>query len=487
MKLDKFVEQLNVIARKYFYEPSLRDNRIVLSRSQTLLTVPIEFYEDEVAIYLYARTTSWDGAGDRTDMNDVFSMLPALFVRVSNLHISSKLLDLEHPLGQGDDGVIREVELYARYITFSQPHKGGFLPRSKASLETIDHILEAITEYEVSLYHFIESDSSQNDSCDYTGLDLHVWAVTLAKALNQNIKSDGVLYNKRVNPSWLYFRSLSHKLSVIRAPKTAYMLRELVKNTNFEKTHSSDGYSFYINKPTLNAFKDDEATILLKVWGAIGESIDSLCLIPIDNKLIAIGEMHIAFLDCSCDTREYHQGRREVIARRKREQEILFDGGVYKWSERIDGERFEEFTRELLICKSGVVKVSNTSVTNEPDSNADLICIWDTVDLSDMPQFEAKSPIKRRKIVVQCKAWSKNIGKNDIPSIRDTLDRFDADGMLVVSSKSITRSLFDHIEALRRKGVWADFWDRAEIEGILDDNPGLVLKYPDIVSFDEFA
>ncbi|NOH82057.1 restriction endonuclease [Vibrio sp. RE86] len=210
-------------------------------------------------------------------------------------------------------------------------------------------------------------------------------------------------------------------------------------------------------------------------------------MIPIDNKLIAIGEMHIAFLDCGCDTREYHQGRREVIARRKREQEILFDGGVYKWSERIDGERFEEFTRELLICKSGVVKVSNTSVTNEPDSNADLICIWDTVDLSDMPQLEAKSPIKRRKIVVQCKAWSKNIGKNDIPSIRDTLDRFDADGMLVVSSKSITRSLFDHIEALRRKGVWADFWDRAEVEGILDDNPGLVLKYPDIVSFDEFA
>ena len=487
MNLEKFVKELDVIARKYSYTVSYRDNKVVLSRKETLLTVPIEFYGDEVAIYLYARTSSWDGDGDRTDMNDIFSILPALFMRVSNLHISSKLLDLEHPLGQGDDGAIRAIELYARYITFSQPHKGGLLPRSKASLQTIDRILEEVTEYEAGLYYFIESDSRVQDSCEYTGLDLHVWAATIAKSLKEDLKSDQVLYNKRINPHWLYFRSLSKNLSIVRAPKTAYMFKKLVEAESFLKSHSSDGYNFYINKPTFNAFKIEYVADLLKTLEDLGETESSLQWIPIDNKLIAIGDEHLAFIDCNCGTREFNQGKREVVARRKREQEILFGNGVYKWSDKIDGGRFEEFTRELLIRKAGVVKVSNTSVTNEPDSNADLICIWDTVDLSDMPQFEATSPIKRRKIVVQCKAWSKNIGKNDIPSIRDTLDRFDADGMLVVSSKCITRSLFDHIEVLRRKGVWADFWDRAEIEGILDDNPDLVSKYQDVVVFDEFS
>jgi hypothetical protein len=134
---------------------------------------------------------------------------------------------------------------------------------------------------------------------------------------------------------------------------------------------------------------------------------------------------------------------------------------------------------------STVHQVRKTSVTNEADGNADLVCIWDTIALSDMPHQENERLVQKRKVVVQCKAWSKNIGKNDIPSIRDTLDRFEAEGMLVVTSKQITRSLFEHIEALRRKNIWVDYWNRSDIESMLDDHPDLVLKYKDIVNFEE--
>ncbi|MGK1497036.1 hypothetical protein ACRE9E_25755, partial [Klebsiella pneumoniae] len=64
-----------------------------------------------------------------------------------------------------------------------------------------------------------------------------------------------------------------------------------------------------------------------------------------------------------------------------------------------------------------------------------------------------------------------------------TLDRFDAQGMLIIASKKITKSLVEHIDVLKRKGIWADFWDRDYIEKLLDDNPDVALKYKDIVSF----
>ncbi len=485
MEIHSFKNQLDKISRKYFYEPDDQEDRIVLRRKETLLAVPIELHENEVIIYLYARTGSWDGDGDRTDMNDIFSFLPALFMRVNEINISCTLLDIEHPIGQGKNGSISEVEVYARYISFTQPYQNGFLPCSKESLNTIEKILDTVTQYEVSLYHFIESSADLKSKCVYQDLDLHVWAMKLVKVLKENPTSDSILYNMRVNPSWYYFRSKREGVSVVFAPKTAFMLREMIsRKTNVHNYHS-EGFSFYKTSITLNAFSDSNKSKILSVFEALGEVLGLVVFVPIENRLIAISEKHIVSLECECDRKIYSFGKEAVIQRRKEEQSILFDGNIYKWAPKIDGSRFEELTRELLIRRHGVIKVKNTSVTNEPDANADLICIWDSPALTDMPQDEKHGPVQRRKIVVQCKGWSKNIGKNDIPSIRDTLDRFEASGMLVVSSKSIARSLFDHMVALRRKGIWADYWDRAELEDMLDCNPDLVSKYNDIVSFDE--
>lgn len=485
MKIENFLDGLNKIVRKHLYESDVRYDRLVLYRNGTLLTISIEFYGDEVAIYLYARTTSAEGSGDRTDMNDVFSILPALFLRVNDVNISSKLLDLEHPLGQGDNGCISITELYARYITFSQPFKGGVFALSNATLKTLDRILEAVTIYEINLSHFIECNHDVEAESIYYDLGLHIWAVSIAKSLGEDIKSEYVSYNKRLNPNWYYFRCLSKSLSVICAPKMAYIIRHLIDNKDKVKSYYSDGYHFYVTGDTLNAYKSDSINNALRVFELLGEKLDSILYIPLDNKLVAVGTHNLVFLDCDCGPHVFNQGKRAVIKRRKWEQDVLFNGKTYIWAKNIDGTRFEALIRELLMRRRGVVKVSATSITNEPDSNADLICIWDVLDLSDMPQSEGRGPITRRKIVVQCKAWAKNIGKNDVPSIRDTLDRFEADGMLIVSSKSIARSLFDHFEVLRRKGVWVDYWDRAELESMFDENPDLMSKYPDIVLYDE--
>jgi hypothetical protein len=83
---------------------------------------------------------------------------------------------------------------------------------------------------------------------------------------------------------------------------------------------------------------------------------------------------------------------------------------------------------------------------------------------------------------VQCKAWARAVGKSDIPDIRDTLDRHDATGILVLALAA-RRSLSDHLAVLRKRNVWAECWSRADIEERLDANPDLLQKYPDIVCY----
>ncbi|MBP2836921.1 restriction endonuclease [Dickeya parazeae] len=483
MNFELFIKALENVSKEYSYNASSRgDSLIVLSREKTLLTVSLEFYEKGVHIYLYARTNSWDGDGDRTDMNDVFSTFPALFLR-ADIGISCTLFNIEHPMGQGENKAINSSEIYARYITFTQPYQDNLFSISEEAIKTIKFIFNSIFEYESNLFRFIEYDENIQPNYTYHGLNLHVWATTIIKCLGENITSEDITYNSRTNPTWYYFKSDSSRVSIIFSPKTANTFNHFINYKDNLRVFHDNEYVFVKTDNTFNALLKEEALIVRRIVDNLEDERSNIIHIPIENKLICISKYHIVTLECDCSLQKYNLAKNEIIKRRKKEQDFLFYKNTYIWAEKIDGDRFESFSRELLERNAGVIRVYNTSLTNEPDANADLICIWDTTNLASMPQHEGRSPIQRRKVVVQCKAWKKNIGKNDIPSIRDTLDRFDAQGMLVIVSKNITRSLFDHIEVLRRKGIWADFWDRDHIEKILDDNPDIISKYNDIVSF----
>lgn len=483
MNSDLFIEKLKSISKEFSYDANCRDDGlIVLSRENTLLTISIRFYDNGVHIYLYARTTSWDGDGDRTDMNDIFSTYPALYMRV-DIGVSCTLLNIEHPLGQGVNGAINSIELYARYLTFTQPYNNGLFSISEESLNVIRKIFKSITDYEENLYYFIDHDESFQPHYTTYGLNLHMWATTIIKCLGEKISSKELCYNARKNPNWYYFKSERYKISIIFSPKTANVFRFFIKDKNNFNVLQDAVCTFLKTDKTLNAFLKNELIIVREIVEELESETSEIIYVPIENKLICISLNHIFFLTCDCGIQKYNLAKNIVISRRKQEQDFLFNKDTYIWAESINGGRFESFSRELLERVPGIIRVYNTSVTNEPDANADLICIWDTTDLAGMPQIKDRSPVQRRKIVVQCKAWKKNIGKNDIPSIRDTLDRFDAQGMLIIASKKITKSLVEHIDVLKRKGIWADFWDRDYIEKLLDDNPDVALKYKDIVSF----
>jgi len=451
------------------------EDHLVIARENGRLTFSVQFTETGVFVYLYFRTTSWDWDGERTDLNDLLSVLPAAFFRLVRPFMSCVLYDIEHPVGG-----MPECEVYARYIGFGQPE--GSLSLSEDSVDRLKGILAAFVLYEHSVGLFLMFDRSVKASYSFKDEELKAWVVRVQAALDLTASESEWTYNLRTNPHWMFFRSLEAGASVYHSPKTAVALREFMSGGAAWTEMSGPTVRFFKSELAHNAASNEDISRCSRVLERLEGNAAGHAFIPFENRLVGIGADHVVILEVDCDRAVYNSGRDAVVQRQRLEHEVLFDGRVYSWAQKVDGGRFEEFTRDLLSRRSGVVHVRQTSVTNEGDANADLLCIWEVPSLADVKQPDKSVPLERRTLVVQCKAWSRAVGKNDIPDIRDTLDRHEASGILIVAM-SVRRSLVEHLAILRKQDIWADYWGRGEIEEQLDANPDLVRKYADIVSF----
>lgn len=450
------------------------EDHFIVSRPCSRLKFSLEFTESGVFVYLYFRTTSWDWDGERTDLNDVLSVLPAILLRIGPPYASCLLYDIEHPVG-----AMPESEVYARYIAFGQPT--GHLSLTADSVVRVAAMLRAMTAYEFHLGGFIDIEPNGSDHFSFEDEALLQWVAAVRQALGQSQDVEAS-YCVRTNPRWKFYRSKAAGASVCHSPTTVAQLRIVIEASSPWKELEGPTVRFFRSESAHNAAPNDEVERGRGILAQLEGTADGISLVPLENRLIILGKEHLVFLETDCDRAVYNSGRQDVVARQRQEHEILFDGCVYKWSEKIGGARFEEFTRDLLSRKTGVVQVRRTSITNEGDANADLLCVWDVASLADVKQPDQAAPIERRTIVVQCKAWGRAVGKADVADIRDTLDRHDASGILVVAP-SVRRSLYEHLQALHKRNIWADYWDRSELEEQLDSNPDLVRKYNDIVAY----
>lgn len=454
---------------------SIDDSHLLFSKENSRLKFSLEFIESGIFAYIYFRSTSWDWDGERTDVNDMFSVLPALLLRVAPPYTSCLLYDLEHPIGD-----MPESEIYARYIVPVQPD--GQMSLSADSVERVSNLLTALAVYETHVLAFVEFDLKVPNRYSYQDEALVLWIAKVRAALGQDEQAEAS-YNIRTNPHWMYYRSKAVGASIYHSPATALQLKNIIDQTRPWKELSGPTADFFKSEFARNAASREDVKRCEGILRQLESSNHGgTILIPFENRLVALGAEHVIILEVECDRAKYNAGREAIVARQRFEHDTLFDGRRYAWKESIDGGRFEEFTRDLLSRKSGVVQVRKTSLTYEGDANADLLCIWDVPALADIRQPDGVTPLVRRTIIVQCKAWASAVGKADVPDIRDALDRHEASGFLVVAP-AVRRSLVDHLRALRQRDIWADYWDRGELEEQLDANPDLVKKYGDIVSF----
>lgn len=439
-------------------------------------------------VFGYVRTTSaeLDGCGGRTDVHDVLSLLWAAVLRAMGA-VSSRLID---------DGGFTGIpgEIYGRYLIFDQISESfpaeAIRDRINAHTGLAFHALDDVVRW---------NEFGHPQSTWTNGAKSLLEALTRGSKFNDFHEYIGL---RRV-PDWYYAKSRKGGITVAVFPQ-ASMASIRCTLASYEpvcivgKTRTSilagnlkNAVSNRTISLGLQLLKAIEGAGSLQWNGADSSPLDvSIALIPIESHCILIGRQAMIAIRTDCGIRSYEAERTKLLERRIEEDAVFAADIAFVWTEKLEGGRFEDLVYSLLEREKGVSWVRQAGPTRERDGGRDFIARWtvssDVGAPSSAPSWsgdeDAPSPASARNIVVQVKAHRPSVGKAKVIDIRDTIERHQAEGYFLVAFPQPTNSLVEHLLALARRGVWTNWWDRAQIESRLRKNLDLLARFSDLVT-----
>lgn len=464
---------------------------------------------DSVFVYFYVRTTSWDLPGERTDANELISILLAVFLQLE-IGISSKVIDIPNPV------MVIETEVYARYIVPQQPYNGIY-PLDDKGIQELAIILGTVQHFKLLLpYLFdwspteIEGESTLVPGYDW--VKSKKWAGQVANvlgeawieqdwpndfnefmALAENERErfslyDGIQSCSRENPNWRHYRSVNSGISVFESSSLASALVQRAQICVLWETVEGIDASLYVSGSAHNAIGHLDQQKMTQILNTLGSEPgkSTIIHIPLEDHLISISNEHLIFIQTECGRKRFEGERDKLRKRHEKESLLLFPLVNFQWNDHLDGAAFELMILDLLKREPGVERARLVSVTNERDGGRDIICDWVTSTIVTEAIRDEKRPATLRTIIVQCKAYSQSVGKSHVRDIRDVVEHYGATGYFLAVSSQITTSLTDHLDSLRRRGtIWCDWWTRSEIEERLSRHQDIAHKYPSVLRFDE--
>jgi hypothetical protein len=218
--------------------------------------------------------------------------------------------------------------------------------------------------------------------------------------------------------------------------------------------------------------------------GASSRAKDNCVItIPLESHCVFIGARSIVALNVACGIVEFDQARKKWLHKRAKEAAIFNEDVQWRWSAKLDPARFEQLVEAVLSEEPGLHWVRPAGPAYERDQGRDLVVNWFTPPSigQRLTEDEVLSPARTRKIIVQAKVRKKTIGKTDVRDVRDTLDRHEADGFLLVSHPGWSNDLFNYLESLTRLNYWVNLWGPRDIEDRLRQRPGIASRFTDLV------
>jgi hypothetical protein len=475
-----FIKHINKTAKEFGYQIRKGKDLIQLSSPNGPLTLNIEISsESQVFIYLFLRFTSWDAPGERTDLNEFYTLLFCSFFRILG-DASYTIWDIEHPACS-----VPETEVYARYILLTQPSASvyrisepGYLQIKDliAKIQFFNFIMPELLDWTVEYVDgkpFAEPAFSCNETTP--------WAANIARIIKEPL-GDAVQYSSRVNPTWKHYRSIATSITVFEAPNPARKLKELIaREKRWEILNGPTG-KLYISSAVKNFLPNKEYDKIQYILSNLQSSND-IAFIPLENMLVGVSDKYFACIISECGIKAFEIERERIRKRHVDEGRILFPARTFLWNDKIDDDRFELFVLDLLKREREVVWARKVSTSRERDGGRDIISEWKLPAL-DQIAVEEKPPTEVIKILVQAKASTRPLSKSRVTDIRDTVEHFEAHGYLLVTSNYLTTTFTNHLERERdRKKIHIDWWTRSEIEDRLryDSNADLVQEYSDII------
>lgn len=428
------------------------------------------------SIWGFIRTSSWQFNGDRSDLNDLISCVAAILHRTDGISVSMSMID--HPVLDEPSGV------YARLLTYERHGLINF-KFSEAYFEPIRSIFASFVMTEAILGSGLSPEEHGDRAFVVKSGFGEDWASQVAKFLCEDIEDlETHNFMARTNPDFNWFRSIISRISVFSLNERFLTILKMV--IDIHKTQIVNGptrkifsYGNLLNSVTLSRYK--LAFDLMMFLEDNGEQPTEPVLITIEDHFFLLGNKHIISMEDDCSLKSVFQEKEAIKERQALENELLFPPINFVWAEKMDGGRFESMVRELLLVEPGVERVRQISNSNEPDGGRDLEAEWIIKNTLNIQKPE-DSPYQKINVIIQCKAYNRSIGKAHVQDIRDTIDKYDADGFFLAVSTALSTPLFDYLTKLRNKGnYWVDWWTRNELEDRLRENPEIVKRYPDLI------
>nr|WP_312295656.1 restriction endonuclease [Brevundimonas diminuta] len=427
----------------------------------------------------------WDGGGGRTDLHDVLGLMWAASLRATGAASSEVLIDV---------GFGGSPEIYSRFLVFNQPNGGGAMPLAEgrvAQRRLLAHTAWAAHGLLDALRFGGNREPSWKDASPPS------WVPKLDGLVSG---VDTGIWITRSNPDWEYFVDPSNAVSVVRLKPTARAILNHLFYFYRPQVTKVDGWFAIVSGRLRNCVSegaiDTAVRIIERVEGrsaarwlgpASTAQDNAILLLPLESHCLFIGKRTVVALASPSGLMEFDAAR-QLWRKKTAEGAEIFNVAVeWQWSSKIDPARFEQLLEALLTEEPGLQWVRPAGSTYDRDQGRDLVANWLTPPglgpaLSEDVGERSESQFRIRRVLVQAKVRSKTVGKADVRDVRDTLERHDAEGFLLVVHPGWSNDLFNYLEALTRKNIWVQIWGRAQIEERLRRFPHIASRFVDIVA-----
>lgn len=435
----------------------------------------IEYQEDPV-LWGIVKTTSWNFAGDRTDLHDVFSLVWVAVLRAFGIG-SAWLVDDPHPAVPG--------EIDARHLLFLQ----CAWKISESSFETARKSLNAWSAFAFHLLDDVFNWYRGEYNSDIVRQTEHPkWAGRIIKYLRN--PSD-VFVSSRTFPFWIYFSSQDRGVTVVRLPKVRVSnLRAILTPFAPARTNGENSYVIFANGiPNAIPYKLDKRA--RKILLLTDDKCSDVISLPLDNHCLFIGDKTIVALRGEYGREIYEDERKKMMARRSMENRVFFTESTIKWRKPLKADELESLCLKLIEREPGVVRAKPVGTVYDRDGGRDILIDWKIPNaheehtgsgvIDDVMEQKSKGT-KTIRFIAQVKSRSKTIGKSDVQDIRDTLEHHEAEGFLLIAFPRISAALVNHLDKLGKTKTRAEWWESRDIEERLRRHPDIAKRYPKLVT-----
>jgi hypothetical protein len=424
--------------------------------------------------FFTCRTTSADFGGDRTDIHDVLSLLLAVHLLQDGR--SSALLDVEHPVFPD------APEIYARHVIPFQPTSHFTTASGDDSLHNLGGpiiVLSHLLPKALGIYKCLDEGTFGS-----TGQSLEAWADDVRAGLGVRPHGRDVITWRR-NPDLMYFRSTRTRAAVVQSEAVAIFIDLLLGHTDIEQRRlKTRGAELLVMGRSSNAVPAGTLRRVASVLRRV-EQCPPRHVIALENAVVGVGCRHVVALPADSGRHRFDTERRLLVDRHEAESEFVHLHRTFTWAPSIHPGRFEELVRELLAIEPGTAWVRLAGSVNDRDQGRDLLIQRTSPQLSSGGELD-RSPVVTQRIVGQCKVRRGGVSKGDVPDITDTIVRHGADGYFLAVATHTTSDLTSFLEDRRNAGGgWYDWWTRIDIEERLRRHPGVLERFPDLVTADD--